>query len=96
MSSEEVVKTFVERCKEVNNLLNAIVDERFNDAIKEARGVDEMLKTVNDTDNLKKTKPFLGVPFVTKESNEAKGFYLHFKFLILLNCTIFNFAKLTN
>ena len=53
--------------------MNAIVEERYNDAIKEAKAVDEMLTVIKDTGELKKSQPFLGIPFTTKESNEAKG-----------------------
>lgn len=67
------MQAFIDRCKEVNGLLNAVVVERYEEAIKEAREVDELLKKDVDREILKKTKPYLGVPFTTKESNEAKG-----------------------
>jgi fatty acid amide hydrolase 2 len=74
VSSEEVVKVFIQRCKEVNGLINAIVEERYDDAIEEAKEVDNMLKNEDlNIADLEKTKPLLGVPFTTKESNEAKG-----------------------
>lgn len=72
ITAEEVVQAFIDRCKEVNGLLNAVVDERYEEAIKEAKEVDKLLKGNADPEILKKTKPFLGVPFTTKESNEAK------------------------
>ncbi|XP_014210386.1 fatty-acid amide hydrolase 2-like [Copidosoma floridanum] len=73
ISSEEVVKAFIERCKEVNGLLNAVVEERYKEAIKEAQEVDNMLKDEQlDIEHLEKSKPLLGVPFTTKESNEVK------------------------
>lgn len=73
VSSEEVVKAFIERCKEVNGILNAIVDQRYDAAVEDAKEVDEFLKTNPDIDELKRSKPYLGVPFTTKESNEAQG-----------------------
>ncbi|XP_011305205.1 fatty-acid amide hydrolase 2 isoform X2 [Fopius arisanus] len=73
LSCQTVVNTFIERCKEVNGTINVIVDERYDEAMKEARRVDELLACDIDIDILKITKPFLGVPFTTKESNEAKG-----------------------
>lgn len=55
-------------------MINAIVEDRYKDAIAEAEDVDEFLKYENPSvDKLKETKPFLGVPFTTKESNKAKG-----------------------
>lgn len=74
VSSEEVVTAFIERCRQVNGLLNAVVEERYDDAIKEAKEVDKMLKDEQlSEENLEKTMPLLGVPFTTKESNESKG-----------------------
>lgn len=72
VTAEEVVKAFIERCKEVNGLINAIVEERYENAIQEAKEADKLLKDIKNTYNLKEIKPFLGVPFTTKESNEAK------------------------
>lgn len=74
VKAEEVVTAFIERCKEVNGLINAIVEERYEDAIAEARNVDLFIEKFQNPSTLKETKPFLGVPFTTKESNEAKGF----------------------
>ncbi|XP_043278396.1 fatty-acid amide hydrolase 2-like isoform X2 [Venturia canescens] len=73
VSSEDVVKAFIERCKEVNGLLNAVVIDRYEEAIEEAKNVDKLLHSKPDLEILKKTKPFLGVPFTTKESNETEG-----------------------
>ncbi|XP_058799780.1 fatty-acid amide hydrolase 2 isoform X2 [Phymastichus coffea] len=74
ITAEEVVRNFIERCREVNGLLNAIVEERYEDALKEAKEVDKMLSEENLTvEHLEKYMPLLGVPFTTKESNEAKG-----------------------
>ena len=77
ISSEEVVKAFIERCKEVNGVMNAIVEERYEDAINEAKHIDKMLKDENlSIEHLEKNLSLLGVPFTTKESNEAKGITL--------------------
>lgn len=73
LSSLEVVKAFIERAKEVNEIINAVVEDRYSEAIKEAKLVDEVLEKIENSDSLKETKPFLGVPFTTKESNEASG-----------------------
>lgn len=39
----------------------------------EAKAIDEMLKGDYDIDELKRAKPYLGVPFTTKESVQCKG-----------------------
>lgn len=69
----EVVTAFIERAKEVNNIINAVVEDRYLEALEEAKQVDKLLQESENTDALKKGKPFLGVPFTTKESNEVKG-----------------------
>nr|BAN20513.1 amidase [Riptortus pedestris] len=74
ISSEKVVVAYIERIKEVNPSLNAVVDDRYDEAIKEAKDVDKFLaETDLTTEEIKKTKPFLGVPFTSKESTSAKG-----------------------
>lgn len=73
VTSEEVVKAYITRCTEVNSLINAIVENRFIDAIEEAKQVDIKIKEGIDFETVKITQPFLGVPFTTKESNRAKG-----------------------
>ncbi|XP_072763193.1 fatty-acid amide hydrolase 2-like [Anoplolepis gracilipes] len=73
VTSEEVVKTYIERCKEVNSLINAVVENRYLDAIKEAKAVDAMIEKCTDLEKIRITLPYFGVPFTTKESNCAKG-----------------------
>ncbi|XP_014220085.1 fatty-acid amide hydrolase 2-A-like [Trichogramma pretiosum] len=71
---EVVVTAFIDRCKEVNSLLNAIVDDQYDQAIARAREVDTLLQNKSlSAEELKKNLPLFGVPFTTKESNEAKG-----------------------
>ncbi|XP_078037813.1 fatty-acid amide hydrolase 2 [Augochlora pura] len=73
VTSLEVVTAFIERAKEVNGLINAVVENRYSDALEEAKEVDKRLEKSQNVDEIKKETPFLGVPFTTKESNEAKG-----------------------
>lgn len=70
LKSEIVVRAFVNRIKAVNGILNAVVDERFEEAIKEARRVDE---DIADGKVDFASKPFLGVPFTAKESTACEG-----------------------
>ncbi|XP_015523424.1 fatty-acid amide hydrolase 2 [Neodiprion lecontei] len=74
VTAEEVVQSFIERCKEVQEILNVIVEDRYEQAIAEAKEVDKLINKHPDPASFKITKPFLGIPFTTKESNEAKGF----------------------
>ncbi|XP_014477809.1 PREDICTED: fatty-acid amide hydrolase 2 isoform X2 [Dinoponera quadriceps] len=66
---EEVIIAYVERCKEVNPVLNAIVENRYEAALREAREIDEFLKsTTTDEAKISREKPLLGVPVTIKES----------------------------
>ncbi|XP_075238348.1 fatty-acid amide hydrolase 2 isoform X2 [Lycorma delicatula] len=74
LSSETVLKTFIEQIKAVNPFLNSLVEERFEFALNEAREVDKYLSSTSlSIEELKTEKPFLGVPFTCKESVAAKG-----------------------
>lgn len=74
LTSEEIVTAYVNRCIEVNPLLNAIVQERFNAALEEAREVDRYLKSGTKTEReLAIETPLLGIPVTVKESIAVKG-----------------------
>lgn len=51
-----------------------MVDERFDDAMKDAKEADELIKSGKYTeDELAEQKPFLGVPISTKDCIAVKG-----------------------
>lgn len=60
LSSEEVVRAYIERIKDVNNIINAVIDHRFGEAIEEAKKVDQDLSEKKFTEEDFKKKPFLG------------------------------------
>lgn len=70
LSSEQVVRAFIERIQEVNPILNSLVDTRFEEALKEAQQIDYEINTGTADFH---SKPFLGIPFTTKESTAVKG-----------------------
>ncbi|CAL4203167.1 unnamed protein product [Meganyctiphanes norvegica] len=72
VTSVEVVKAFIERIKYINPILNCMVDNRFDEALKEAENVDNLIK-VSSIETLAETKPFLGVPFTVKDLIALKG-----------------------
>lgn len=91
-----MVKAFIKRIKEVNPLLNCVVDERFNDAISDANAADNLIKSGKFTDEqLAKEKPFLGVPISTKDCLAVKGILIHYIYVQLMqksrNCYFFFF-----
>lgn len=60
LTSEQVVKAFIEQIKAVNPIINAVVDTCFEEAIKEAQKIDQEILngTIQDLDF--QDKPFLG------------------------------------
>lgn len=73
MTSLQVVNTFIARIQQVNPMLNCVVDQRFDDARKEAAEVDELIASDKFTvDQLNEMKPFLGVPISTKDCIAVK------------------------
>ncbi|XP_059057655.1 fatty-acid amide hydrolase 2-like [Achroia grisella] len=72
LTSENLVQACIERIKLVNKILNAVTDERFEEALKDARNVDKNIAE-GLPDAYFVERPFLGVPFTTKESNAIAG-----------------------
>jgi len=56
------------------------VQNRYDDAIKEAKAVDAIIENCTDLEKIKITQPFLGVPFTTKESTRVKGKMIPLKY----------------
>ncbi|KAA0202035.1 hypothetical protein HAZT_HAZT004277, partial [Hyalella azteca] len=75
-TSQEVVAAFIDRIKEINPILNCVVETRFDEALKEAEALDcELRNTSKDNETLAKETPFLGVPFSMKECFQVKGLH---------------------
>ncbi|XP_023721734.1 fatty-acid amide hydrolase 2 [Cryptotermes secundus] len=74
VTSEEVVKAFISRIRDVNPLLNCMMDNRFEAAILDARYVDRVVQTgAKSEQQMAKETPFFGVPLSVKESIAVKG-----------------------
>ncbi|XP_968383.1 fatty-acid amide hydrolase 2 [Tribolium castaneum] len=74
ITSLQVLESFIARIHEVNPILNCVVAERFEEARKEARAVDDLIKSgAIPEETLAREKPFLGVPFTTKDCIAVKG-----------------------
>lgn len=68
------MQAYIDRCQEVNPIVNAIVDERYAEALKEAEAVDEILDSKKGTGKYSPVNaPFLGVPLSSKEAFAIKG-----------------------
>jgi Asp-tRNA(Asn)/Glu-tRNA(Gln) amidotransferase A subunit family amidase len=74
LTSVEVVTSFISRIRQVNPYINAVVANRFEEALKEAEEVDRLLDGDNLPDKLSEVNaPFLGVPVTTKEALSVAG-----------------------
>lgn len=72
----EIIRAYIQRIKQVNPLVNAIAEDRFRNALKDAKTVDDYLaKSSLNCDDLRKIKPLLGVPLTIKESCSLQGIY---------------------
>ncbi|RKQ34768.1 amidase [Oceanobacillus halophilus] len=67
ISSYEAVTTYIEHIKKINPLLNSLVQDRFEEALKEAKMTDEKIKNNETLGRL------AGVPITIKDSFDIKG-----------------------
>lgn len=76
ITSEEVVESFITRIKSINPIINAVVDKRFQQALKEAREIDRKLNDVRDGNGDRSILklPLLGVPMSVKETIAIDGY----------------------
>ncbi|XP_023296599.2 fatty-acid amide hydrolase 2 [Lucilia cuprina] len=73
LKAYDVVNAYCDRIKSVNPEINAVVDGPFAEALEEAKEIDRQLDSGEITEEALKTKPFLGVPFTTKDSTAVGG-----------------------
>lgn len=73
-SSEQVIAAYVARCRAVNPFLNAIVDERFDAALDDARAIDALIASGQcSVAQMAADTPLLGLPLSVKESIAVRG-----------------------
>jgi len=75
LTSEKLVTLCIDRIREVQPVINAVVDERFQAALEDARIADRIIACLCDQalEGLAVDAPLLGVPFSTKEGIRVKG-----------------------
>ncbi|XP_055637809.1 fatty-acid amide hydrolase 2 [Toxorhynchites rutilus septentrionalis] len=69
----EVISAYIDRLNEVNPIVNAVIDGPFVEALEEAKSIDDKILRGIISENEFANKPFLGVPFTTKDSTAVKG-----------------------
>jgi fatty acid amide hydrolase 2 len=70
LSAQDVVAAHVTRLRSVAPRINAVVAERFDDALRDAADADARVRAARDPRAL---PPLLGVPFTVKESISVAG-----------------------
>ncbi|XP_033192958.1 fatty-acid amide hydrolase 2-B-like [Bombus vancouverensis nearcticus] len=76
LSSQTIVEAYIERIKEVNPFINAVIEDRFEAALEESKICDAKLKSGDlamTAEQLERNKPLYGVPISIKESCAVKG-----------------------
>ena len=73
-SSREVVEAHIERIRAVNPVLNAVVEDRFEEALKEAEAADGRVTEATAAGRLDELPPLHGVPCTIKEVFALPGF----------------------
>lgn len=73
ITSHQLVKAYIDRLNEINPILNAIVDGPFMEALNEAAAIDQRIANEEVSEEEFSAKPFLGIPFTTKDSTAVKG-----------------------
>lgn len=69
----QVVNAYINRIIETNPVLNAVIDGPFMEALDEAQAIDERIFNGLISEEEFSDKPFLGVPFTTKDSTAVAG-----------------------
>lgn len=69
----QIVNAYINRMIEVNPVLNGVVDGPFLEALDEAQQIDERISKGLISEEEFSEKPFLGVPFTTKDSTAVGG-----------------------
>lgn len=76
ITSEEVVESFITRIKALNPIINAVVEKRFEQALKEAREIDRKLADARNDEGDKSIMKLslVGVPVSVKETIAVDGY----------------------
>ncbi|XP_070392349.1 fatty-acid amide hydrolase 2-A-like isoform X1 [Dermacentor albipictus] len=74
VKSVDLVSAYIRRIREVQPIINAVVEERFEEALEGAKEVDRLVASGKmSASEMSKEKPLLGLPFTAKNSIAIKG-----------------------
>lgn len=69
----DLVETYINRIIDVQPIINSVVQNRFEEALNEAKAVDKFIEEHHHHGKLAQDKPLLGVPLTVKETIAVKG-----------------------
>lgn len=76
IKSVEVINAYIYRIQEIQPILNVVVEDRFQEALEDAKKADELVASNKiSQDELKQRFPLLGVPFSVKECLAVKDMH---------------------
>lgn len=74
LTSRAVIEAYIERIRDVNPILNAVVEDRFEAAVEEAKIVDRFISdSIKTPKQIEQETPLLGVPITVKECCRLAG-----------------------
>ncbi|KAL3208474.1 hypothetical protein MRX96_039033 [Rhipicephalus microplus] len=74
VKSVDLVSAYIRRIREVQPVINAVVEKRFEEALKDAEEVDRLVASETMSSSyMSIKKPLLGLPFTVKNSIAVKG-----------------------
>lgn len=77
LKSTDLILAVKKRVEEINPIINALIDERFEAALNEAKNVDQLIQeALSGCETAKETiakKSLLGIPFTVKDSIAVEG-----------------------
>ncbi|XP_054930507.1 fatty-acid amide hydrolase 2-A-like isoform X2 [Dermacentor andersoni] len=74
IKSVDLVSAYIRRIREVQPVINAVVEERFEEALEDAKEVDRLVASGKmSASQMSEEKPLLGLPFTVKNSIAIKG-----------------------
>ncbi|KAH7985264.1 hypothetical protein HPB49_026528 [Dermacentor silvarum] len=74
VKSVDLVSAYITRIREVQPIINAVVEERFEEALQDAKEADRLVASGSmSATEMTKEKPLLGLPFTAKNSIAIKG-----------------------
>ncbi|KAH8025251.1 hypothetical protein HPB51_005602 [Rhipicephalus microplus] len=75
VKSVDLVSAYIRRIREVQAIINAVVEERFEEALKDAAEVDKLVASGSmSASQMIEEKPLLGLPFTSKNSIAIRGY----------------------